>query len=233
MRVTIHQPEHLPWAGFFAKASQSDLLVLLDNVPFRKNYFQNRNRILSPMGVEWLTVPVFTKGHTQSTLQGMRINNTDLRWRTRCWRKLADAYGRHPHFDAYGPFLDDMYARNWELLTLLNEHAIYQFRTWLQLDMGVQRASDLKVEGSSSQLLAEICTATGATEYVAGPSAQDYLDETLFEARGIRVRRAWYQQQPYPQAASDGFVENLSLIDMLFNCGSRSRDVVLAGSKCE
>lgn len=233
MRVTIHQPEHLPWAGFFAKASRADQLVLLDNVQFRKNYFQNRNRILTPSGVGWLTVPVLSKGHTRGALRDMRINNTDLRWRIRCWRKIMESYERHPHFDAYRDFLEDMYAQEWDLLTVLNEHVIRQLCAWLQLDVAIHRASDLNVSGSSSQLLLEICLAAGATEYVAGPSARDYLDESLFEAEGIRVRHAWYEQQPYPQGGSDGFVESLSVIDLLFNCGDRSRDVVVGGSRCE
>jgi hypothetical protein len=233
MRVTIHQPEHLPWAGFFAKASRADKLVLLDNVQFRRNYFQNRNRILTPMGEGWLTVPVLSKGHTHSVLRDMRINNTDRRWRLRCWRMILGSYGGLPYFDVYRDFLEDMYAQEWDLLTVLNEHVIRQLCAWLQLDVAIQRASDLNVSGSSSQLLLEICLATGATEYVAGPSARDYLDESLFDAEGIRVQHAWYEQQPYPQGGSEGFVESLSVIDLLFNCGDRSRDVVITGSRCE
>jgi hypothetical protein len=232
MRVTIHQPEHLPWAGFFAKASRADKLVLLDNVQFRKNYFQNRNRILTPTGVGWLTVPVLSKGHTHSVLHDLHINNTDRRWRLRCWRMILESYGRHPFFATYRDFLEDMYTQEWDLLTVLNEHVIRQFCTWLGLDIAIQRASDLNVSGSSSQLLLEICRATGATEYIAGPSARDYLDESLFDAAGIRVRHAWYEQQPYPQGGSAAFVESLSMLDVLFNCGDRSRDVVVGGSRC-
>lgn len=233
MRVTIHQPEHLPWPGFFGKASLASQLVLLDNVQFRKNYFQNRNRILTPAGVEWVTVPVLTKGHTHGALRDMHINNTDRRWRIRCWRKITESYGRHPHFDAYADFLEDMYAREWDSLTALNEHVIRHVCALLELDIGIQRASDLQVVGSSSQLLLDICLATGATEYVAGPSARGYLDESLFDAKGIRVRHGSYEQQAYPQPASNRFVERLSVIDLLFNCGERSRDVVIAGSRCE
>lgn len=232
MRVTIHQPEHLPWAGFFAKASLADRLVLLDNVPFRKNYFQNRNRILTPDGVRWLTVPVLSKGHTEHELHEMQINNTDRRWRDRCWRAVTQTYGRHPHFDAYANFLENLYGREWDLLTPLNEHVIRQVCTWLQLDVSVQRASELDVGGSRSQLLLEICLATGAAEYVAGPSAHKYLDESLFEARGIGVCHASYEQQAYPQPASDHFEPSLSVIDLLFSCGDRSREIVIAGAKC-
>jgi hypothetical protein len=126
-----------------------------------------------------------------------------------------------------------MYQQEWELLTVLNEHVIRQLCEWLHLDVGIQRASDLNVTGSSSQLLLEICLATNATDYIAGPSARDYLDESLFEAEGIRVQHAWYEQQSYPQSRSGQFVENLSVLDLLCNCGDRSESVVMSGARCE
>jgi hypothetical protein len=233
MRVTIHQPEHLPWPGFFGKASQVELLVLLDVVQFTKNGFQNRNKVLTPAGPSWITVPVVNKGHTQSTIRDMRINNTDRRWRTRSWRTLKETYGRHPHFDRCEVGLEAAYSQEWEHLAVLNEHLIHLMLDWLGMDIRVVRASDLGVAGSSSELLLAICKAVGADEYLAGPSSGEYLDESLLTEAGVGVLHARYEQQVYPQRGQDAFVGNLSTIDMLSNCGDDSLSIISRGARCE
>ena len=230
VRVTIHQPEHLPWPGFFAKLSNADLMVLLDVVQFRKNYFQNRNRVLTSDGLAWVTVPVLSKGHTSRTLRDTRINDTDRRWRQRSWGTIQAAYGRHPFFARYGHELGGVYGEDWEYLTTLNEHVIRLMCSWLGLQQKLIRASDLKVTGSSSDLLLAICKAVDATEYLAGPSASDYLDESMFKAAGIEVSRARFEQVPYEQGGTQAFVGNLSAIDLLFNRGPASLEVISEGS---
>jgi hypothetical protein len=230
VRVTIHQPEHLPWPGFFGKLSHADAIVLLDVVQFRKNYFQNRNRVLTSQGLAWVTVPVLSKGHTARTLRDTRINETDRRWRQRSWGTIRAAYGHHPFFENYGHELESVYDEDWEYLTTLNEHMIRLMCGWLGLRPKLIRASDLEVGGSSSDLLLAICKAVDATEYLAGPSAGDYLDESIFETAGIGVAHARFEQEPYEQLGTREFVGNLSTIDLLFNRGPESLAIISKGS---
>lgn len=231
MLITIHQPEHLPWLGFLNKADQADLLVLLDVVQYRKDYFQHRNRILTHEGVAWLTVPVLMKGYMERTIREMRINPQDQKWRTAHRKLIFFNYKKHPYFDTYYPFLEATYKREWEFLADLNEHFIRWMFEVLGIATPVVRASELGVEGSSSQLLRDICLATGARTYLSGPFGRDYLDESLFAAHDIEVRYHAFNHPTYPQRGSDAFVPGLSALDLLFNCGGASLEVIREGSR--
>jgi WbqC-like protein len=236
LTVAIHQPEHLPWLGFFNKMDQADLFVMLDVVQYRRDYFQNRNRILGPGGPQWLTVPVVRSGYTKRILAEMEINN-DVRvtnkadWRRRHWKTISTAYGRHPFFADHRDFLRDVYAREWRLLTDLNEHLIRCLTEALGIATDVVRASDLAVTGSSSELLLQICRATGATAYLSGPTGRDYLDERLFGDAGMELRYHAFEHPEYPQRGGEGFVSHLSVLDLLMNAGPESLAVVRSGTR--
>lgn len=225
MIVTIHQPEHLPWLGFFHKADQADVLVLLDTVQFRKNYVQNRNRILGAGGPMWLTVPVLVKGHMSGTIASLRINN-EVDWRAKHWKSLQHSYGRHPFFAEYREFFEGFYRRRWELLCTLNMAAIDFLLAALSLRKKIIKASDLPVEGASTELLLAICRHLGATVYLSGPTGRAYLNESSFAQAGIVVRYHQFQHPVYPQLRAKEFVSHLSVVDLLFNAGPRSIDVI-------
>lgn len=236
MIVTIHQPEHLPWLGFFHKVDQADLLVLLDVVQYRKDYFQNRNRILGPNGPQWLTVPVVRAGYTSRTLRDLQINN-DVRfhngvdWRRKHRKTIEHAYRRHPHFGLVEPVIDDLYEREWLLLVELNEALIRAMMVLLDIDTRIVRASELRVEGKRSDLLASICRATGASTYLSGPTGRQYLDEAPFRSAGIDVRYHSFEHPAYRQRHAVEFVPNLSTLDLLCNCGPDSLAVIRSGTR--
>src|SRR4051794_37964554 len=115
MLVTIHQPEHLPWLGFFDKMRQADVFVLLDTTQFAKDDFQNRNRIKTAKGPAWLTVPVFKKSLSHQLISEVEICN-DTNWRNRCWSLIYQNYKDAPHFHQHQPFLRELYAANWAKL---------------------------------------------------------------------------------------------------------------------
>jgi hypothetical protein len=233
--VTIHQPEHLPWLGFFNKVDQADVLVLLDVVQFRKGYFQNRNRILGSRGPQWLSVPVVRAGYTRGILRDLQINNAvqshnGVDWRRRHWKTIEHAYRRHPFFAMAESMLAAVYHREWELLADLNEAIIRAFLHQLNIDTQVLRASHLAVEGRRSELLASICRATGARTYLSGPTGRAYLDESPFEALGIDVAYHAFDHPNYTQRNRDDFVPNMSTLDLLCNCGPDSLEVIRAGT---
>ena len=235
MIVTIHQPEHLPWLGFFNKADQADLLVLLDVVQYRKDYFQNRNRILGQQGPVWLTVPVVTRGYLEGTIGDMRISNAAVAHNRTDWRHdhmklIRHFYGRHPHFEEHRPFLEDTYTRDWGLLVDLNEHYIEWFVRTMGIATPVVRASSLDVAGSSSDLLLSICRAAGATTYLSGPTGREYLDEAVFQEAGIAVRYHAFEHPEYSQRGTDAFVSHLSTLDLVLNAGPESLAVIRSGT---
>tara|TARA_R100000005_G_C5001845_1_gene209167 strand:+ start:5565 stop:6143 length:579 start_codon:yes stop_codon:yes gene_type:complete len=173
MRITIHQPEHLPYMGFFQKVSAADLLVILDNVKFRKNYFQNRNKIKNLNGDdEWITVPVEKKA-TSKKIKDVKVSE-DPNWRGKLQRKIAENF----KFDA-------SYFYDSDRLLSINMRGIIWAMGELNIRTPIIHASEVDCEGNKSELLAGIVKELGGTSYISGPSGKDYLDMSFFD--GIDV----------------------------------------------
>lgn len=218
MIVTIHQPEHLPWLGFFHKMRRADRFVILDNVQYRTNYFQNRNRVLGANGPFWLTVPVRSRGHVASSIADIEIDGSQA-WGERHRKSLEACYGRHPHFRRYADVLRTILDSPWQRLADLNLAIIEAFRSALDIGTPMVRASELGVEGRGSELLLAICERMGAATYLSGPSGRDYLDESLFANRGIAVQYHEFHHPVYPQRGANEFVSHLTALDALANLG--------------
>jgi hypothetical protein len=235
--VTIHQPEHLPWAGYFSKADVADAMVILDVVQYRKNYFQNRNRVLGPNGPTWVVVPVLTKGHTSSELRHLQINDGDRRWRDKYWRTLEMSYARHLHFDEHASWIRSWLDERWDLLVPLNVTLIRGLFEALGITTPLRFASEMPApvtEGlSGSSLLLSICRALGADGYLSGLHGKEYLDEDLFREAGISVAYHAFTQPEYPQRRQDTFVPGMSVVDLLFNRGPESIECIRRGGRVE
>ena len=173
MRITIHQPEHFPYMGFFQKVSASDHLVILDNVKFRKNYFQNRNKIKNKSGHdEWVTVAV--EGGSDSKIIKDVVTSKDLVWRKKVLKKIQENLG----FDASEIYVGDQ-------LIDINMNSIRWAMSRLGIEKPITFASDINALGSKSELLANIVRELGGTTYVSGPSGREYLEISKFH--GISV----------------------------------------------
>lgn len=226
MRVTIHQPEHLPWLGFFEKAQKSDVFVLLDDVQYRKNYFQNRNRILGGSGILWLTVPVLSKGKSEQPICDVLINNDGApRWAEKCFSSVKQAYAKAPFWKAHELFLHELYAKKWERLVDMNEHIIHYFLTALALPVKLLRSSSLGIDAKKGDLVFEICRKVGATSYLSGISGRDYLNENQFKSAGIELQFQEFHHPIYRQLHTP-FVPCLSFLDLLLNHGPASADIL-------
>jgi len=145
MIVSIHQPEYLPWLGFFHKVHQSDIFVLLDNVQYEKNYFQNRNKIRTQSGRTWLTVPVLTKGKSNQQINEVKIDNKS-NWSKKHWRSIDLNYKNAPYFDNYREFFFDLYKKEWIKLVDLNETIITYLIKELEIDLKLIKSSELNIE---------------------------------------------------------------------------------------
>jgi hypothetical protein len=225
MIVTIHQPEHLPWLGFFDKMRQADIFVLLDTTQFAKDDFQNRNRIKTRKGPIWLTVPVLKKGRSEQLIIDVKICN-DRNWRNRCWSLIYQNYKDAPYFAEYKQFLEELYARKWSKLVQLNTTIIRYLAEQLGLKTKLVMASELEVyERGSTNVNLAICRLLRADEYLSGKYGKQYLDETQFVEHGIKVRYQDFQHPVYPQPWGD-FLSHMSIIDLLFNCGDASLGII-------
>lgn len=225
MIVSINQPAYLPWLGYFARIAASDLHVELDHVQFEKNSFVNRNRIRTANGPAWLTVPVLTKGRFGNLpIDALEIDNARP-WANKHWETIRQAYGKAAHFRPTADFVRSALERRWtrlgDLMRETNEH----FRRALGIATPVRRSSTMSPQGTKSDLVLNLCKAAGATVYLSGPLGRGYLEEARFAEAGIEVRYHDYRHPEYPQLLP-GFEPNMSVIDLLFNCGDRSGELL-------
>jgi hypothetical protein len=226
LTVAIHQPNYLPGLRFFAKMLESDVLVLLDTVAFSKNNWTNRNRIRGSDGALWLTVPVRTKGHFGQRIREVEVADTS--WRMAHLRTLQQAYARAPFRNELLADLSSHYAHSWERLVDGNAALLRTLAGALGIRTKLVWSSELGVEGAGSQLLLALCRKLGATAYLSGSGGRNYLDEELFATSGIEARWQDYRHPIYPQTRN-GFMTDLSVVDLLANCGPDSSEILQSG----
>lgn len=228
MKVTIHQPEHMPWLGFFDKVRQAEVFVFLDMVQYRHKYFQNRNRIRSSNGVVWLNVPVLTEGRREQLINEVEIDTRQYRWREKCWKSIVLNYHNAPFFNRYHEFFKNLYEKEWYLLYDLNEFIISYIIRKLNLNVKLIKASELPVSGSGERLILEICKEVGAKTYISGVSGiagRGREFESEFSKEGIAVIYQEFYHPIYRQMYKP-FIPCMSIIDLLFNYGDKSLDVL-------
>jgi hypothetical protein len=216
--VAAHQPNFAPWLGFFDKARHCDVLVLLDTVQFIKRGYQNRTRIKTASGSQWLTVPVISKGRYDQATRDVEIDET-ARWRQAHLRTLRTILARAPHRDALMDLVEPFYS--WDDVHKLVKLNIALLRTVAErLDIGTRLvlASELEAVGSSTALMVSLTRAAGGDVYLSGPTGRKYLEPELFAAAGLELRYHEFTSFEYPQLHG-GFVPGLSCFDYIANCG--------------
>ena len=218
MIVAIHQPQYLPWVGYFDKMDRVDAFVLLDTVQFKKNEWQNRNRIKTPEGWQWLTVPVLQR--FPQRIDEVRIPAGDP-WARKHWQALQTHYGAARFFAPHAPFLTDCYGRPWERLVDLTCHLIAHLAAALGIRARLVRAGAESFPEDPTGRLVAICRWLGASTYLAGHDGAAYMDLAQFTAAGIAVRTQAFTCPVYPQRYG-AFQPDLSVVDLLFNCGPKS-----------
>lgn len=224
MILAAHQPQFAPWLGFFDKLDRADVFVLLDNVQFKKNEWQNRNRIKGAGGAQWLTVPV-------SFRLGQRINEVAIshrqNWPRRQLASLRSCYGRAAHFEpVLARYEDLLCGRRWEGISELNVALLGALTRCLRISTRVVLASELDGRHEDPDLrLIGLCRELQADTYLAGAGGRAYMNLERYRTAGIRVIFQEYHHPVYPQLFG-GFEPALSVLDLLFNCGPRSLNVI-------
>ena len=224
MKVAIHQPHYLPWLGYLAKWAAADVFVVLDTVQYEKNGWQNRNRIKTPAGAAWLTVPVHAPLGTAISAATIAAEP----WARHHMAAIQHAYARAPHYRRYRDELEAWYAAPAERFAAVAEASAGWLAERFEIGVPTRRASELGVTDTdpTGRLLA-ICRVLGADTYLAGRDGVTYMDLARFEAVGIAVRVQRYDHPVYPQLHGD-FVPFLSSLDLLLNAGPAGRALLEA-----
>lgn len=230
MKAVIHQPQYLPYPGFFHKLSLADVFVIMDDAQYDKR-FTNRNKIITTKGWAWISVPII-KEHKFLANNLVKINN-DVLWKEVHWKKIFYSYARSKFFHRYGNYFEDLYKRDWEFLFDLNFEAIKKIIEWLGIKIEIIRGSELKVNSTSTQRLIDVCKTIGADTYVSGSGGTNYMNEKLFDRHDIKLEYQHYVEIPYLQHLSEFFVPSLSIVDMLFNVGPKSFALIKEGQILE
>ena len=229
MIVSINQPAYLPWLGYFHRIAISDVHIILDHVQFEKNSMVNRNKIRTKEGWCWLTVPVKTKGRF-GDLSIQSLETDDLQpWGKKHLKTLQANYARSAHFAAHETFFRDLYDKSWPQLSGLAHTITSHLLEALEVKTPLRFSSAMGIAGEKSELVLNLCRAAGATVYLSGPFGRSYLDEAAFHEAGIEVRYHDFQHPTYKQVF-EGFEPYLSAVDLLFNYGPQSRDILLAAA---
>ena len=228
MILTAHQPVYLPWLGVFHKIALADRFVSFNQVQYQPKDWNNRNRVKTPQGPVWLSVPVKRKGYLEKKICDIEINN-DVKWRHKHWNTLLHNYGKAPHFSNYAEYFEDVYSRQWKTLTELNESMLAWFLSELGINAPIISAGDLDLQGAKSDLVLDMCKKLDADIYIFGEQGRGYADEATFEAAGIKPLFQDYRHPVYAQQQGD-FISHLSIVDLLFNCGGDSLDILMSGN---
>jgi len=223
MILAGHQPEYLPYLGFFYKVAKANKFVFVDHVQFLKKGFQNRNRIRTAPGSNgwtWLTVPVVTKGKRFQKINEVAIDNS-TRWGEKHWKTIYLNYHGAKFFKNHQDFFAGLYARKWEKLADLDEEIIHHLFEQLKIKIPIYKSSDYDFNGAKTDLLTAMCSQFGADTYLSGTGAKTtgYVVEEKFKQRGLNHIFSDFKHPVYPQKFKP-FVPNMSVIDFLFNCGA-------------
>lgn len=225
MIISAHQPQYLPWLGYFHKIASSDKFLFLDCVQYKKREFQNRNKIRTPQGFLWLTVPVLTKGRYDQFLKEVEIDNTGD-WAKSHWLALRTNYTRASHFHTYAPFFEETYARRWTRLVDLSIHIIQFLLKCFEIRTELLMESEIGTEGKATERLIKLALKLEATTYLSGLGGKEYLEEDQFRKAGIGLVYQTFSHPTHPQLfmkSSSDFIPNLSAVDLLFNEGSHAK----------
>lgn len=220
-KIAIVQSNYIPWKGYFDMIAAVDELILYDDMQYTRRDWRNRNQIKTPQGVKWLTVPVQVKGKYHQKIRDTEIDGTG--WVVTHWQALVQNYRRAPYFAEIREWLEPIYLEeSFTHLSQLNRRLIVAICAYLGINTAITDSWDYRLIDGKTERLADLCVQAGGTEYFSGPAAKDYVDETVFTERGVKLTWFNYASYPeYPQLWGD-FTHGVTILDLLINCGKEA-----------
>jgi hypothetical protein len=221
VRIGIIQSNYIPWRGYFDFIDDVDLFIFHDDLQYTKGDWRNRNRIKTPRGLVWLTVPVHYRATGQLICDTEIAYSTD--WQMDHKNQLRANYGRAPYLsDALGILLSAFGYRD-RTISQLNRRLIESIANYLKISTPLHDSMDYSVRGEKTDRIIALTKCAGATTYLSGPAAKNYLDEVALQREGIVLEYKTYDYAPYPQQG-DGFECAVTILDLIANCGPGARE---------
>jgi hypothetical protein len=217
-KVAILQSNYIPWKGYFDMIAAVDEFILYDDMQYTRRDWRNRNQIKTPQGVQWLTVPVQVKGKYDQKIKDTLIDGSD--WATAHWKTLVQNYRRAPHFLEVAQWLEPLYlSESYTNISKLNRRFIEVICHYLGIKTIISNSWDYNLLDGKTERLADLCMQAGGTEYISGPSAKDYVDESVFN--NMKIQLTWFDYAGYPEYPQlwAEFTHGVTILDLLFNCG--------------
>jgi hypothetical protein len=221
--VAILQSNYIPWKGYFDLINSVDEFIIYDDMQYTVDDWRNRNRIKTKQGVQWMTIPVSKKGRLNKKISEVKV--ADARWTRKHWQTLSNAYARASYFKEYTELFGDIYlhrADKLEYLSEINYLFITEINRFLGISTIIRQSSEFDLGEGKIQRLLNICRQTGATAYLSGPAAKDYLDEDAFHQQGINVEWMSYDNYPVYKQLHQPFEHGVTILDLIFNKGPES-----------
>jgi hypothetical protein len=219
-KVVVLQSNYLPWKGYFDLIRRADLFVFYDDVQFTKNDWRNRNKIKTPKGTEWISIPCGT--NLKRLIQDVQPAHAD--WQQEHWKRIVDNYTNTRYFSHYRGFFEDFYlGKTWTNLSELNQYLIRHIAAdMLGIRTTFEQSAKYHPHGVRQDRLLDVLIKTGATEYLSGPAARAYISEESFQKANIKL--TWMDYGHYPEYTQSypPFTHEVSIIDLLFNEGPES-----------
>ncbi len=229
MKAAIIQSSYIPWKGYFDIIHDADVFVFLEDVQYTKHDWRSRNRIKTPGGIKWLSVPVI--GGISQQLWEARIDGRQ--WADKHKKTIHHSYASSPYYRCYADDIFSIFNKSCETISELNIGAIKSISTLLGIRTKFVNSLSLNIRGRKDDKLIDICHTVGASEYLSGPSAQDYIQPEKFRRAGIRLDYKSYLGYPEYRQLWGGFEHYLSVIDLIFNCGERASDYIWGWRKSQ
>ena len=217
-KVAILQSNYIPWRGYFDLISYVDEFILFDDVQYTKRDWRNRNIIKTSNGSQWLSIPVQAKGRYKQKIKDTLIVK-ESNWKTDHLKSIIGAYKKSTYFSEIINLLEPVYDRNFLFLSEVNREFIVTICNYLGIDTEITLSSDYKLIDGKSERLAGLVEQANGTDYISGPAAKKYLDLSVFKEKDINV--SWFSYDGYTEYKQlwGDFIGNVSIIDLLFNCG--------------
>jgi hypothetical protein len=221
LRIAAIQSSFIPWRGYFDFIASVDRFVFLDDVQYTTRDWRNRNKIKTPKGTEWLSVPVVHKERSQLVMDTAIDNSTS--WRKKHMGTWSANYRAAPYFEMIMEILSDLDGNEAATISQLNIGLIRKICDFLNISTPIILSSELALEGSKTERLIDLLKKLNATTYLSGPSADAYLDKEAFRRNRIQLEYKSYDYQPYPQLWGK-FVGEVTVLDLIANCGSEAKN---------
>jgi WbqC-like protein len=217
-RLAIVQSSYIPWKGYFDLMNSVDEFVLFDDVQYTRRDWRNRNRIKTPGGLAWLSIPVNSKGQFEAPIKEIRVD--DRTWAPRHWRTIRANYARAPHFRSYSSILEQLFLGSDEAyLSAINRRFLSAICELLGIRTKVTWSWEYEILPGKTERLVSICRQAKADVYVSGPSAGAYIDSQQFEDAGIELLYFDYSGYPPYRQLFPPFEHSVSVLDLILNEG--------------